>query len=158
MKNSVKITTSILILFLSITSFGYGQEEVKINRRKNLYFKGESENAEVKINSTKDYNYLNINLNCSLSEGKVTIEIINPKGEKQGAFTIKTDEAPMAGKNTESDQSVNGSMSKVFGKPVLGEWIIKASPSEAAGSLNIMITQGFEPRIDLIDIRTLKNQ
>ena len=49
MKNSLKITTSFLIMIFLFTSFGFGQEEVRIQKLKTLMFDGESKKAEVKI-------------------------------------------------------------------------------------------------------------
>lgn len=135
----------------------FGQEEVKINRNKQLKFDGESKKAEIKVGSIEDYNYLVLNINCQLTEGSVKLSIIDPKGDQQGTFTVKTDEQDVIGNNTTSNSMVSGQMAKVFGKPSIGDWIVRAEPTSAKGQLSIGIIQGFEPRIDMIDLRTLKN-
>ncbi len=156
MKNSVKITTSILILIFSFSSFGFSQEEVRIQKSKTLMFDGESKKAEVKVKSTSEYNYLRLSLACSLLEGDVTIEIINPKGEREGMFTVKSDKTTSIGNKTTVEETVNGTMHKTFSKPLHGDWIIRATPSGAKGKVNYNIAQGFEPRIDIINIREIK--
>ena len=156
MKNSFKITTSILIMIFAFSSFGFGQEEVKIQKQKSLKFAGESKKAEVIIKSSSEYNYLKIAINCMLEEGDITIDIIDPNGKKQGTFTIKSDKTTNIGSKTEIREMVSGSMNKVLSEPINGEWIIRAIPSSAKGNAQFNIVQGFEPKIDMIDIKTIK--
>jgi len=158
MKKALKFSVALAVILFTVSSICMAQDEVKIKRSKLLFFKGESQKAEVKVKSTKEYNYLVLKLHCQLTEGNVTINIFDPEGKKQGTFTIKTDEPPVIGENTQSQQKVSGQMSKVFGKPLTGDWILKATPSSAVGNLSIDITQGFEPKIDMINIQTLKSQ
>lgn len=156
MKNSLKITASFLIMIFAFTSFGFGQEEVKISKQKHLTFEGESKKAEVIIKATSEYNYLKIAINCMLEEGDITMDIIDPNGKKQGTFTIKTDKTTNIGSKTVIREMVSGSMNKVLSEPIKGDWIIKAIPNSAKGKAQFNITQGFEPKIDMIDIKTIK--
>jgi len=156
MKKIVKITTIISTIIFVFTLAGFGQDEMRINRNKNLEFNGESKTAVIKITSSDEYNYLRLNIACQLSEGKVTVEFVDPKGEKQGSFTVKTDEPPVTGENTKSEQMVSGQMSKAFSKPAKGDWFVRAIPTNAVGTLSLNISQGFEPRIDMINIREIK--
>jgi len=97
--------------------------------------------------------------------GELTIEIIDPNGDKQGTFSVgcqidsktsekshvyKTkDENPRVYKtisekstdstndNTKTKEIVNASISKTIKNPIKGNWIIKAIPKEAHGELTI---------------------
>ena len=158
MKNYLRTSVIILTIIFGFTCMGFGQDEVKINRTKLLFFQGESKKAEVKVKSTKEYNYLVLKLRCQLTAGNITVEIYDPESKKQGTFTIKTDDPPVIGENTQSQQKVSGQLSKVFRKPLTGDWILRATPSSAEGNLSIDITQGFEPKIDMIQLETLKNE
>ena len=156
MKKAVKISTAILFFMFAFLSIAFSQEEVKIDRARELSFEGESKKAEIKVNSTEEYNYLVIRINCQLSAGDMKVEILDPGGKIKGNFTVKSDETLTIGDKTTSESNVAGQMSKVFAHPVKGDWIVRAVPSSATGRLTLLTTQGFEPRIDLIDLRSLK--
>ena len=156
MKKSVRILATILILSFGLISTGSAQDEIRITKSKSLEFLGESKNAEVIVKSTSEYNYLKIAINCVLTEGDITIEIIDPDGEKQGNFTVKSDKSVKAGSNTVVEQRVSGSMTKNIGEPKQGDWIIKAIPSSAKGQAQYNIVQGFEPRLDMIGVKNIK--
>jgi hypothetical protein len=156
MKKSVKILSSLLIVFLAFASVCYGQDEVKIRRTQKLHFENESTKAEIKVEVTDVYNYVVFDIQCQLYQGEVLVEVFDPNGDKQGFFTVKSDDGTVSGENTKAESSVRGQMAKVFGKPLPGEWKIKANPTSAMGDLAAFITLGFEPRIDMIDLRSLK--
>jgi len=156
MKKSVKIMSSCLVVIFALTSLSYGQDEVKIRRTQKLHFDDESKKAEIKVEVTKEYNYVVFDIQSQLYKGEIKVEIFDPNGDKQGSFTVKADDGTVSGDNTRAESSVRGQMAKVFGKPLNGEWKIKADPASAIGDLVAFTTLGFEPRIDLIDLRTLK--
>ena len=157
MKKAVKITASVLVMVFALLSSAIGQDELKIKRLKKLTFNYETDLTEITVESTSDYNYFVFNIHCELTEGQVTIDIIDPKGNKQGSFTVKTDDGTITGRNTSTEDSVRGTLTKIVPYPMKGEWKIKVNPSSAVGDLAAFITLGFEPRIDTINLRTLKN-
>ena len=167
MKNSMKLFTSLGVLLIAYSGFVYGQEattvtgyplkstgtaatsdreQLQIHRASSLRFENESEKSEVKVNMTGDYNLLLIQIASSFESGKVTLEMIDPKGEKRGSFNLKTDDPIVVkGKNTTSKEMVSGNLNKEFQNPLKGEWIIRAIPVDATGSINISITQEYRP-------------
>ena len=156
MKNTVKMTTSILILMFAFVSMSFCQDKVQINRTKRLSFNNESKAASVKIVSSDEYNYLKLKLHCYMNVGSVKVEIIDPNGDKKGSFTVKVDDDIEVGENTFADNKADGKMDKAFKEPINGEWFIKVTPLNAKGNLSIFIIQGFEPKIDLIGIGHIK--
>lgn len=164
MKNSMKLLTGLGVLLITFYGSVFGQEAVtvtghplrstgvasdreqlKINRASSLRFDNESEKSEVKINMTADYNFLQIQIASNFESGKMTLELIDPKGEKRGSFNLITDDPIVVkGKNTTSREMVSGNLNKEFRNPLAGEWIIRAIPVDATGSINISITQEYQ--------------
>jgi hypothetical protein len=131
---------------LKSTGTASEREQLKITRASMLRFDNESEKSEVKINMTADYNLLQLQIVGNFESGKVTLELIDPKGEKRGSFNLKTDDPIVVkGKNTTSKDMVSGNLNKEFQNPLPGEWIIRAIPVNATGSINISITQEYQP-------------
>lgn len=158
MKNTVIISAILLTGILCFSVPVIGQEEVQIKRTKSLEFDGESKKTEVIVKSTSEYNYLRLNLLCNLEDGDVTIEIIDPEGENQGSFTVKSDKTVTHGNKTIVKEYVSGSMSKAISLPMHGDWVIRAKPSAAKGVGQFNIMQGFEPKIDMIGVRNIKEK
>ena len=114
------------------------QVPVSITRDRLLKFDNESKPSEVKINITND-NSLMFQVNSDFRQGTVVLEIIDPKGDKQCKYTLKTDEDVVIGDKTTTQESVHGSFSKMFRNPMKGDWIIRAIPTAASGNINIRI-------------------
>ncbi|TSA32606.1 MAG: hypothetical protein D4R64_15820 [Porphyromonadaceae bacterium] len=166
MKNSIKITVGVMAMMFAVTEFCFSQEstdkkdrsfgtmvintyvergkdDIKVERRRTLDFKNESKKAEVKVNMTEEYNYLKIKIISQFNQGSVILEIVDPKGEKQGTYTAKSDEPVLIGDKTSTRESVNVEMEKTFNPPLKGEWIIRAIPASATGYISITITQQY---------------
>jgi len=158
MKKSVKITTIILAMIFGFSLMSFGQDEVKIKRTQKLNFVDESKKAEIKVDVTEVYNYVVFNIHCHLSQGEVNVQVFDPNGDKQGNFTVKADDGVVSGNKTKSESSVQGQMAKVFGEPLKGEWKIIAMPKSAKGDLAAFTTLGFEPKIGMINLQSLKNR
>lgn len=156
MKKSVKISTIALALIFGVSFMSIAQEEVKVNRTKKLTFNGESEKTEIKVKSGSEYNFLRFSIAVELTGGQMTVEVIDPEGEKKGSFTVKSEDVIVKGKNTKEESEVTGQMSKSFSNPIKGDWIIRAKPGSATGQLHLNIFQAFEPRIDMIDAGSIK--
>jgi hypothetical protein len=121
------------------------KDQVLIERKASLRFSGETKVSEAKIEMTGDYNYLRIALHGGFISGSVTVEMIDPKGEVRGKFSLKTDDLVITGDKTSIQQMVNGDMLKEFRIPLIGDWIIRASGVTAEGVLDIIITQQYRP-------------
>ena len=119
------------------------KDEVKIHKSRIIDFKNESKKSEVKVMMNEDYNFLQFRINCNLDKGNVVVEIIDPKGEKQGTCTVKSDDNVVLGENSTTQEHVTGEIIKDFRYPLNGEWIIRASPSSAMGRVQIGIDQQY---------------
>jgi hypothetical protein len=102
----------------------------------------------VKITMTNEYNYLGISIQSQFSKGIVVVEIFDPKGDKQGSYTLKTEETVVLGDNTSSGEVVTGEFDKYFKLPINGEWIIRAVPTSATGTIQLILTQKYINRLD----------
>jgi hypothetical protein len=80
---------SIAILLLSIlTSFSWGQDKTDFNVRRNITLKSDSEEQKVPIAITEICTSLDLNIQATIQQGELTIEIYDPEGEKQGNLSI----------------------------------------------------------------------
>ena len=113
-----------------------------------MTFQNESKKSDVKITITDEYNYLGISIRSKFIKGTVVVEIIDPKGEKQGSYTLKTEETVVLGDNTTSGEEVSGEFDKYFRLPLNGEWIIRAVPTMATGNIQLVLTQRYIRRTD----------
>lgn len=144
MKNSLRITLGVAVLLFAVTGFCFGQTETfRVDKSTALDFKNESKKAEVKIKMSEEFNDLRISIACVVELGSIEIEIYNPKGEKQGNYSIKSEETITMGDQTTKNSFAQGNIDKNFKDPIEGEWIIKAIPTAATGKVNIRIGQLF---------------
>jgi hypothetical protein len=60
---------------------------------------------------------------------------------------LKTDDTIVTGDKTSVVEEVSGDMQKDFVNPLKGEWIIRAIPVSAEGTINVMIRQESFPGI-----------
>jgi hypothetical protein len=124
------------------------KDQISIQRKALLTFKGESKATEVKIKMTDEYNFLKIMISSSFRSGQITVELMDPKGEKRGEYNLKSNELIITGDNTTIQEEVSGNMQKDFNNPLKGEWIIRAVPVAAEGTINVMIIQEYHPEME----------
>ena len=124
------------------------KDQVSIQRKALLTFKGESKATEVKIKMTDEYNFLKIMISSSFRTGQIAVELLDPKGEKRGEYNLKSNELIITGDNTTIQEEVSGNMQKDFNNPLKGEWIIRAVPVAAEGTINVMIIQEYHPEME----------
>jgi len=110
-------------------NFGKNFERVVFATTINL--KGESKTKEIVVNVEQEIPVMFLIINGSVKSGKAIIEIYDPKGNKQGSFTIENE-------NNENNELVNSSINKSLKKPMLGEWKVKVDSDKAIG--NVFIT------------------
>ena len=128
------------------------QESLSIIRHRRFQFDDESTIAETKIKATDEFNTLLISIATGLDKGTIIVDILDPKGVKQGSYTLVADEPTVVGGKTKYSGSVNGQIQKQFRYPMKGEWIIRATPTNAKGSVNIMIEQKFVPNLEYYEM------
>ena len=124
------------------------KDEITIHRSRSLGFQNESKKSEVKITMTNEYNYLGISIRSKFIKGTLVVEIFDPKGDKQGSYTLKTEETVVLGENTISGEQVSGEFDKYFKFPINGEWIIRAVPTSATGTIELVLIQKYIKRTD----------
>jgi hypothetical protein len=72
------------------------------------------------------------------------VELLDPKGEKRGEYNLKSNETDHHRRsNTTVQEEVSGNLQKDFFNPLKGEWIIRAVPVAAEGTINVMIIQEY---------------
>lgn len=120
-------------------------DKVATQRKATLTFNGESKPSEVKVKVSDGEGYLAIMIQSSFRSGSIAIELVDPKGENRGKYMLKTDDLIVTGDKTSVQEEVSGEMRKDFVNPMKGEWIIRAIPVSAEGTINVMIRQESFP-------------
>lgn len=143
MKKSIKsFTVLTLFLFLSTISFSqksttsfdqFGQQCSGVNLTRNIHLKGSSSTEKIKIEVTENTNCIHLGINSIIQSGSLTIEVYDPKGNKQGNFSVES----QIGSNKQFGESVCGQIQKTIKTPLKGEWIVKLIPNKAKGEVSI---------------------
>jgi hypothetical protein len=133
------------------------KEYTEMENSKTLHFENESTRAEVKIKLTDDFNFMLIQIHGSFEKGETLIELFDPKGDKKGFFTIKTETTITKGKNTTLMEIVHGKLEKHFREPLKGDWLIRISPKNAFGFINVSSTLIYNPQIQVLELDQIKN-
>jgi hypothetical protein len=122
-------------------------DQIELKKTRVLNFINASKKSEVKINVTEDQNWLSLKIHSYFETGSVLTEILDPTGAKIGTFTVKTEDQVNLGENTTTRENVTAEFVKVFRFPKTGEWIIRALPTSASGSITININQAYIPSL-----------
>jgi hypothetical protein len=124
------------------------KESIKVSRTATLEFTPKSTTAEVKVNMTEDYNYLDFSIEGHIKSGSITVDLIDPKGDNKGTFNLKLDEMKVTGDaKVAKVEVVTGAMKKCFSNPLNGSWIIRATPVVTEASVYITIIQEFRRQL-----------
>ncbi|MFH0759869.1 MAG: hypothetical protein V2A67_00025 [Bacteroidota bacterium] len=132
------------------------QELISLQKNKELHFSEETTPSAVKFNVSAEYNYLKVNIDCSLNSGIIAIELIDPNGKKQGIYTVKSEDSIVKGDKTQVGESAQGNMQKMFRNPLKGDWLITVAPIKAKGNVKININQQVDPRIDYVELHEVE--
>jgi hypothetical protein len=148
-----RILTTFLCLFV-MTSFISGQEEATtFNLERQIILNGESENLEVILSVSEQDNGLILKIKSNIQEGDLTIEIYNPKNEKQGNYSIgsqlKSTKSSSNKNQTEKElealginkEKVQGTITRSIENPLKGNWVVKIIPKNAKGMVTIVSDQ-----------------
>lgn len=140
----MKKKTSCLIFnfFLLSMTTAWGQNQVsivtsskdsqtKVNLERTIFLENNSKTEEVIINIEEQTQRFELMINSSVSAGKLTIEIYDPNGTKQGNFSVGTQ------LNSDKSEKVNGNIIKSLNEPQTGDWKVKIIPAEATGIIGI---------------------
>lgn len=144
--------TTFLCLFV-MTSFISGQEETRFNLERQIILNGESENLEILLSVSEQDNILNLRIQSNIQEGELTVEIYDPKNEKQGNYSIgsqlKSTQSNSNKNQMEKElevlgirkESVQGTITRSIKNPVKGNWVVKIIPKNAIGRVSIVSDQ-----------------
>lgn len=144
-----RFLTTFLCLFV-MTSFATGQDATQFNIERQIFLNDESENLEIILSVSEQDKSLLLKIQSAIVGGELTIEIYNPKNEKQGNYSISTQlkSAPL---NSNVDPIVNawvvkglnketvqGNITRSIKNPVKGNWVVKIIPKKAVGNVKIV--------------------
>lgn len=138
---TLQITLGILflaMLFTTTTSAQISQavEKTSFNIHRTIELTKATRSQDIKIEVNEKECRFNLRINSKVMDGKVKVEIYDPKGKKQGNFSV--------GCQMDSDNSkemVNGMITKAIEKPELGDWKVKIIPTKAVGKVTIQFSQ-----------------
>jgi flagellar hook assembly protein FlgD len=105
---------------------------LKVER--NIYIKEDSKAEDIIISIAKKTNQFSLSIESIINKGKLTIEIYDSSGKKQGNFTIETQLA------TEKREEVNGQFQKSWRNLPIGKWKVKIIPSSATANIHLTAT------------------
>lgn len=107
------------------------KSETNVSVERNIRLENDSKQHEVVINIKPKTQKLDLLISSSVNKGKITIEIYDPSGVKQGNFTVETQIG------TAKEEVVNGNIRKSLFEPEAGNWKVKIIPAEATGKIRI---------------------
>jgi|GEM_PF-2884539 len=143
---------------VTVQGMPLSRETVNVQKSRQFSFNEESTKAESKITVGNEYNYLSLNINADLLKGTFLVEILDPKGVKQGSFSLVTEESSVKGSNTTVTERVMGNIRKEFRNPMKGDWIVRITPEKATGGVSISISQRFVENIDMIELNSIEKR
>ena len=132
MKKSIKLLSIFTVLFfLSMPLIAQECSGISLNR--NIQLNKSSDIEEIKIDVAKNTNHMNIGVNSTIRSGSLTVELFDPKGNKQGNFSVES----QISSNDQKKECVSGQMQKTIKNPMSGHWIVKLKPKKAQGEVSI---------------------
>jgi hypothetical protein len=139
MTKSIKLIVAVgLILFITPITFAqYKQNCSNYNTTRNIELDDSSSNEVVKVEVKDNAKHLMIGVNSTISSGSLTMEIFDPKGNKQGNFSVESMMSSNSNSKGKNKETVCGQLNKSFQDPMKGEWTIKLKPKKVSGKINI---------------------
>ena len=137
------MTATFFILTL-LPFFTCGQNTA-MDVSRSIMLSGDSETEEIIILVDQETILLKLNIQSAINKGKLSIEIVDPTGEKQGKFSIGSQiKTTKNNKENQKEEHVKGNINKIINEPIQGKWIIKLIPDKAEGAVNIQSTQSYK--------------
>lgn len=130
----------IIILMLSLTTLGQTKEnsptrdknsQTQVDLQRAIKLDKDSKTEEVTITIKPNTQRFQIVISSLVSNGKLTIELYDPKGTKQGNFTVGTQ------LTSSKQEKVQGNIRKSLKEPQAGQWKVKIIPDGATGDIRI---------------------
>lgn len=151
MKNLIKIT-SLILLLVGLNGISFGQDYFKVERNSPITFDNESDTVVFKIDCTDEYNFLSVQIESQLNQGQLMIELIDPKSNLIGNYTIITMSPSEHGKMVDYKEKVQGKLEKSIREPFIGSWLVRIIPVGALGKTTINYTLAQNPRAHLLEL------
>lgn len=134
---------SVLILLMSVVSItAWSQQngtdenydpgsvtEMRIQR--NIHLENDSDTEEVLLYIDDGTRWFELNVRSIIYSGKLTIQIFDSKGKKQGNFTIGAMES------SKKKEQIRGDLNKKLNEPEVGEWRVRIIPDNVKGEIRI---------------------
>ena len=136
MKKSIK-TTIIFSLFLLVSAGAFSQSCGNMTTRQ-IELSDSSDNESIELDVSKDIKCLMIGVGSTIESGSLTMEIFDPKGDKQGNFSVESQISSSAKKK----EKVCGQLNKTFKDPMPGTWVVKLKPKKVTGTISILSNMG----------------
>lgn len=139
MTKSIKLFATVsLILFLAPVALAQHKSNCSnYNTQRSIELDDSSSKEEVKVEVAENTKHLMIGVNSTISAGALTMEIFDPKGDKQGNFSVESMMSSNSNSNGKSKESVCGQLNKSFQDPMKGKWTIKLKPRKVTGNIKI---------------------
>lgn len=133
-----KAVLFIYALFISISTYAQAplviantNQKTSFNFQRTIKLEQNSKEEVVVINIEKQTKRFDFKIDTSVSSGKLTIEIFDSNGKKQGTFSVGTQ------LNLQNAERAEGNINKSLVDPQAGDWKIKIIPIKANGMIQI---------------------
>lgn len=110
-------------------NFNALRSTLNIDRR--IQFSKDSKSEEIEIRINEKTEHLRLSINSEISEGKLTVEVYDSFGSKQGNYTIETQ------LSSEKIEKVTGHYEKAWKNLPKGIWKIRIIPTSATANVKI---------------------
>ncbi|HAC15495.1 MAG TPA: hypothetical protein DCE78_06060 [Bacteroidetes bacterium] len=136
----MKKALTLVLGILCMTSVLYGQtndssdSSSSMNLNRTIHFENDSNPEEISITIDPNTKLFELMISSVVTTGKLTIELYDVKGVKQGNISVGTQ------LDADKKERVNGNIRKSLKEPEAGIWTIKIIPTKANGSIQIQTT------------------
>ena len=113
--------------------------------QRSIELEASSDNESITLQVEKDVECLQIGVNSTIKSGSLTMEIYDPKGNKQGNFSVESQISSSSASQGKKKELVCGQLNKTIKEPMAGAWQVKLFPKTVTGTINILSHQGNEP-------------
>jgi len=131
-----KTVLLIYVLFVSLSIFAQNENKqtnqtTNFNFQRTIKLEQNSKEEVVVINIEKQTKRFDFKIDTSVSSGKLTIEIYDSNGKKQGTFSVGNQ------LNLQNAERAEGNINKSLVDPQSGDWKIKIIPIKVDGMIQI---------------------
>ena len=114
-------------------------DRTTFNLSRRISLDQESEKYEILLPVSGPINSFSIKISSEIFNGKLTIEIYDPNGEKQGNYSVdnQTSNRPDKSVKSNTKEVVSGRISKLIEYPINGVWKVLIIPTNATGQILI---------------------